>query len=128
MPAPQPPAPEVPAPSAPGWPGWEAFRERLKGALAVSDYGFISNPAMAEGRFDGSQLTLWAANEFLKDMLSRPDITRPMAELCRSLTGVSRQVEVRVGQAPPEDAPAHTGAGDPLDAFLAQNGGNIIVE
>ena len=31
---------------------------------------------MAEGRFDGRQVTLWTANDFLRDMLDRPAITR----------------------------------------------------
>ena len=137
-PAPQPvaepePVPEArPAPAgAPGWsgwPGWSAFLAQLKGLLALSDYSFLSNPAMAEGRFDGRQITLWVANDFLKDQLSRPNITQPMTQLCQRLTGASHQVDVRVGQAPPEDAPAASGPVDALDAFLAQGGSNIIVE
>ena len=131
-PAPRPAAEEPAAPQAGdgGWPGWPAFRERLKGVLAVSDYSLLGNPAMAEGRFDAGRLTLWAANDFLRDMLDKPAITRPMAELCGQLTGVARQVEVKAGQAPPEDptgsAPAP--AADPLDAFLARGGSNIVVE
>ncbi|MDE6260602.1 MAG: hypothetical protein K2M42_07035, partial [Oscillospiraceae bacterium] len=125
-PDPQSKAEQIPAPqaSAGGWPGWPAFREQLKGELAVSDYSFLSNSAMAEGRFDGSRLTLWVANDFLRDMLDRPAITRPMGSLCQKLTGVAHQVEVKMGKAPPEDAPAM----DALDAFLAQAGDNIIVE
>ena len=72
------------------------------------------------------------AQKMQQDMLSRPDITRPMAELCQKLTGTARQVDVQVGQAPPEDAfpaPSAPAAGvDALDAFLAQGGSNIIVE
>ncbi len=130
----QPPPGETPAPQSPagGWPGWPAFREQLKGVLAVSDYSFLSNPAMAEGRFDGSRLTLWAANDFLRDMLDKPAITRPMAQLCQRLTGAARQVEVKVGRAPAEDVPAPPSASPPgmdaLDAFLAAGGTNIIVE
>ena len=131
-PEPEPePAPEAqPAPvSVPGWPGWSAFLAQLKGLLALSDYSFLSNPAMAEGRFDGRQLTLWVTNEFLKDQLSRPNITQPMTRLCQQLTGVAHQVDVRVGQAPPEDEPGPgPGPVDALDAFLAQGGSNIIVE
>ena len=123
-PAPTPP----PAPrDVPGWPGWPSFRERLRGLLPVSDYSFLSNPAMAEGRWDGHMLTLWVANDFLAEQLSRPAITRPMAELTRQLTGTAHQVDVRVGAAPPEEAPAGDGM-DALDAFLAQGGPNIIVE
>ena len=118
-----------PAPAdIPGWPGWENFREQLKGVLAVSDYSLLGNPAMAEGRFDGQQLILWVANDFLQSMLSRQEITRPMGSLCHKLTGVSRQVEVRTGKAPPEDAPPSGGAADPLEAFLNRGGSNIIVE
>ena len=120
------------SPNVPGWPGWPAFREQLKGALAVSDYSFLSNSAMAEGRFDGRQLTLWVANDFLRDMLDRPAITRPMAELCRKLTGTAHQTAVKVGQAPAEDAPDASpvpgGAADPLEAFLGRGGSNIVVE
>ena len=121
------PAPAPTPINVPGWSGWEAFRAQLKGILAVSDYSFLSNPVMAEGRFDGRRLTLWVANDFLKDMLGRPDVTRPMAQLCQQLTGVAQQVDIQVGHAPPEDlTPA--GGMDALDAFLAQGGSNIIVE
>ncbi len=123
------PEPESGPPAAPGWPGWEAFRARLKGMLAVSDYSFIGNPAMAEGRWDGRQLTLWVANDFLKGMLDKPAITRPMAELCGQFTGTARQVSVRVGQAPAEAAAsAPADAADPLEAFLNRGGSNIVVE
>lgn len=130
-PAPPPAAEEAPAPQGggSGWPGWPAFREQLKGQLAVSDYSFLSNSAMAEGRFDGRRLILWTANDFLRDMLDRPAITRPMAQLCQALTGAAFQVEVKMGSAPPEDIPAPTVQGmDALDAFLAQGGPNITVE
>ena len=127
---PPPAAEEAPPPvsSAPGWPGWLAFRDQLKGILPVSDYGFISSSAMAEGRFDGQKLTLWVANEFLQQQLSRPDIARPMARLCQTLTGTAQPVDVQVGQAPPEEAPPSGAAPDPLEAFLNQGGSNIIVE
>ena len=52
-----------------------------------------------------------------------------MAELCQALTGAAHTVAVRVGQAPPEAAPAAQGAPvDALDAFLARGGPNITVE
>ena len=123
------PAPEA-APRAPGgsgWPGWPAFRDQLKSLLAVSDYSFLSNSAMAEGRWENGQLTLWVANDFLRDMLDRPAITRPMAELLQRLTGAAGRVALTVGQAPAETAPALQ-TGDALEAFLAQGGSNITVE
>ncbi|MDE6590619.1 MAG: hypothetical protein K2K53_09810, partial [Oscillospiraceae bacterium] len=112
------------------WPGWPAFRELLRGALAISDYSLISSDAMAQGRWDGRELTLWAANSFLKTTLDKPAFLRTVAELAQSVTGVPARVSVKEGAAPPEDAPAAPdgGAIDPLAAFLAQGGDNIIVE
>ncbi len=129
-PEPPQPEPEAPAPqNAPGWPGWPAFRAQLKGELPVSDYSFLSNSAMAEGRWDGGQLTLWVANDFLKDMLGKPSITQPMVKLIRRLTGTARQVEVRVGPAPAEEpSSVPGGGGDPLEALISRGGPNIIVE
>ncbi len=128
-PAPQPeppadaaPAAPPPAPAAGGWPGWPAFLAQLKGMLAVSDYSFLGNTAMAEGRWDGRELTLWTANDFLRSMLDKPDVTRPMAELAQRLLGTPVRVAVKEGRAPAE------GAADALDAFLAQGGDNIIIE
>ena len=119
------PAP-APAPAAGGsWPGWPAFREKLKGVMDISDYSFISNDAMAQGRWDGKEFTLWVANSFLKTMLDKQSFTRVAAELVRQVTGVPAKVSVKEGAAPAEDAPA---GGDALDAFLAQGGSNIIVE
>ena len=136
-PAPQrpedPPAREpepVPVPAnVPGWPGWAAFVERLKGALDMGDYMLIKNPAMAEGRFDGQKLTVWTSIEVVRNTLAKPGVAQPMAELCGRLTGVVRQVEVKAGQAPPEELPsAPAGEVDPLAAFLVDAGPNIIVE
>ena len=133
--SPQPPAAEpepVPA-NVPGWPGWAAFVERLKGALDIGDYSLIKNPAMAEGRFDGHKLTIWTNIEVVRTTLGKAEVAQAMARLCRELTGVARQVEVKEGQAPTEELPAERGgpippAADALDAFLAQGGDNIIVE
>lgn len=127
----QPPSPAPPQPAVQGWPGWPAFREQLKGRLAVSDYSFLSNPAMAEGRFDGGQITLWVANDFLRDMLGKPAITQPMAQLCQALTGAVCRIAVKVGPAPPEEPAAPSAPAPPqdaLEAFLAQAGDNITVE
>ncbi len=140
-PAPEPaPAPVKAAPAAPQtagkWPGWAAFRDRLKALIPVTDYGFLGTSTMAEGRFDGETVTLWAANDFVRNMLERPHILRPVAELARQMTGVEARVKVRVGPAPAEDIPAAPAAPseqendplDALDAFLAGNQGNITVE
>ena len=144
QPAPQPveeqPAPQAEpvrsAPAAGRWQGWPVFRERLKALIPVTDYGFLGTSTMAEGRFDGETVTLWAANDFVRNMLERPHILRPVAELARQMTGVEAKVKVRVGPAPAEDIPAApaapSGQGDDppdaLDDFLASNSGNITVE
>ncbi len=123
------PAPAQPAQAADGnWPGWSAFCAQLKGTLAVSDYTFVNNAAMTQGRWDGRELTLWAANDFLRDMLDKTSITRPVMELLQRVTGVQARVSVKVGAAPLEGAVGAPAGPDALDAFLAQGGSNIIVE
>ena len=122
-----------PAPGSGGnWPGWPAFRKRLKSVLAVSDYSLISSDAMAQGRWDGRELTLWVANSFLKTMLDKPVFVQSVAEAARQMTGVPARVSVKEGTAPAEDTPGAAAQApqlpDALDAFLAQAGDNIVVE
>ena len=137
---PAPPSPKVetppgPSPAAGGsWPGWPAFREQLKGVLAVSDYSLISSDAMAQGRWDGQKLTLWVAVDFLKTALDKPAFLQSVAELARRVTGVPARVVVKEGKPPAETVPAGKTAGqalpapDALDAFLARGAENITVE
>ena len=134
-----PPAPEAkpaarPAPqpaSAGSWPGWNAFKEALRPAIPVSDFSFFS---MCGGSFDGRTVTLWTANDFIRDMLSKPAITGPVAKTAERLLGVPVRVNVATGTAPAETAPAAPvsqpleGEEDALEAFLAGSLGNIIVE
>lgn len=130
-------APTAPASGSGGWPGWPAFRDQLKGMMPVSDYSFVGSAAMTEGSWDGRTVTLWTANDFLRGMLDKSSITRPVAELAQRLMGVPARVTVQVGTAPREQvgpgpvqsAPARSEDElDALDAFLAGNQGNIIVE
>ena len=116
------------------WPGWPAFREQLKSVLDISDYSLISSDAMAQGRWDGRELTLWVANGFLKTMLDKPAFVRSVAETAQRVTGVPARVSVKEGAAPAEDIPVGGNDGpapaafDALDAFIARAGDNIIVE
>ena len=116
------------------WPGWPAFRAQLKGVLAVSDYSLIGNDAMAQGRWDGQELTLWVTSSFVKTTLEKSAVIRSIAELARRVTGVPARVSVKEGTPPVEDVPAEEALGpaqsapDALDAFLAQAGDNIVVE
>ena len=102
--------------------------------MDISDYSLISSDAMAQGRWDGQELTLWVANSFLKNMLDKPAFIRLAAETAQRVTGIPARVSVREGTAPAEDASAGRAgaevppAFDALDLFLAQAGDNIIVE
>ena len=123
--------PPSPTPAVGRWPGWPVFRERLKSVMDISDYSLISSDAMAQGRWDGRELTLWVANSFLKTTLDKPAFIRSVAEAAQRVTGIPARVSVREGAAPAEDAPSGGSAPpalDALDAFLAQAGDNIIVE
>jgi len=113
-----------------GWPGWPAFRDQLKGMMPVSDYSFVGSAAMTEGSWDGQTLTLWTANDFLRTMLDKQTITRPVTELAQKLMGAGAKVSVQVGSAPPQqEAPSSAGAAeDALEAFLAGGQDNITVE
>ena len=136
LPKPAAPAAESAAsPAAAGrWPGWNAFKEALRPSLPVSDFSFIGNAAMCGGSFDGHTVTLWTANDFLRDMLSKPAITGPVAKTAERLLGGPVRVNVVTGTAPAETVPAAPAAQPPegeedaLEAFLASGLGNIIVE
>lgn len=123
------------AQTAGNWPGWSAFRDQLKAMIPVSDFSFLGNPAMTEGGWDGKTLTLWTANDFVRGMLDKVSITRPIAELAQRIMGIPVRVAVQAGRAPEQTvvpapaAPAQPEEGlDALDAFLAGNQGNIIIE
>ena len=130
------PAPREEARSAAGgnWPGWPAFRAQLKGVLAESDFIWAGNDSLTQGRWNGQELTLWVANDFVKTMLEKSAVVQSIAELARRVTGVPARVSVKEGTPPVGDAPSGetrgpaTSAPDALDAFLAQAGGNITVE
>ena len=131
-PQPQAAAPVSAAPAA-GWPGWTTVRDALKSALPVSDYSFIGMAGMCEGRCDGSTVTLWTANDFVRDMLDKPAITNVVARTVQGMMGVPIHVAVKTGEAPADrTAPAAAAPiseeEDALEAFLSGGMGNIIVE
>lgn len=120
------------APAA-GWPGWAAVRDALKSVLPVSDFSFIGMTGMCDGRCDGNTVTLWTANDFVRDMLDKPAITTVVARTVQGMTGSSVRVVVQTGTAPADRivsaaaAPAFEEE-DALEAFLSGGMGNIIVE
>ena len=135
-PVPAPPAQEeapapAPAPGAGSWPGWAALRSALRAEIEMGDYIFLSNPDMVEGRLEGSVLTLWAQNDFIKGMIGKKAVLDKVAQGAARLAGGPVKVEVKVGQAPPEvsASPAVSGEEpDALEAFLAEGLDNLIVE
>jgi len=127
------PVPEAPrpAPAAGGrWPGWPVVRDQLKVVMPVSDFSFLGNSAMVDGSWDGQTVTLWAVNDFIRDMLDKPAITTPVAKTVSRIVGVTARVAVKVGNAPKEviAPPPADEEEDALEAFLAGGGTNIIVE
>lgn len=116
---------------ASGWPGWNAVRDALKSALPVSDFSFVGMTGMCEGRCDGNTVTLWTANDFVRDMLDKPPITSVVARTVQGMMGVPVHVTVRTGTAPADrivSTAADDREEDALEAFLAGGQGNIIVE
>ena len=132
-PQPAPPAPATPVGGQTGWPGWNVVCGQLKGALSTGDYTFFSMPAMLTGRWDGEVVTIWAANQFVADLVEKPDISGAVSQVVRGFMGQRVPVKVRVG-APPAETVQTTPASqspeeeDALDAFLAAGHSNVTVE
>ena len=105
------------------WPGMVAG---LKGRIPMGEYSFLSNPTMVQGRVDGPVLTLWAQNDFVRNMISKPGILAAIGKAANLLPGGPYRVTVTIGTPP---APA-VGEHDKLDDLLAlgQELGGIITE
>ncbi len=119
----------------PGWPGWDVVCGQLKGVLSTGDYMFFSMPGMLTGRWDGTAVTLWATNQFVADLVSKPEISGAIAQTIAGHLGHRVAVHVQVGTAPAEEppaprpvTPAANGQPDALDAFLAAGHNNVTVE
>ena len=126
-------------PPARQWPGWEALLERLKGKLEMGEFAFLGNRAMVRGDWNGRELILWTANDFLRGRMDRPAITRAVAQAAQELMGGPVRVGVRMGEIPAAaQPPAPVGtepgqaqpeeASDALEAFLRDSQGNVSVE
>ena len=135
-PEPQPepkPRPQAAAPAAvpaAGWPGWPTVRDALKSALPVGDGMFLG---MCEGRCDGTNVTLWTNNDFVRDQMNLPATNAVIARTLQGLMGTAVHVTAVLGTAPADRvAPAaplvFDEEEDALEAFLAGGQGNIIVE
>ncbi len=112
------------------WPGWSALLEALKTEIDLGDYIFLSNPAMVQGHLDGNLLTLWTNNDFIRDMIGKPAVTKKVEKVGTDLAGFPLRVTVKVGEAPLEEAGETSASAeeDTLEAFLAEGLENLIVE
>lgn len=136
-PQPTPPAEPVPTPApvqpseGMGWPGWNVICGQLKGMLSTGDYMFFSMPGMLVGRYDGTALTVWATNQFVADLVSKPEISGAVAQTVATHVGHRVAVHVQVGTPPaetPEAVSAPVQEADALEAFLAAGHSNVTEE
>ena len=126
-------AASVQTPRQVGWPGWNVICGQLKGVLSTGDYMFFSMPGMLTGRYDGTAVTLWATNQFVSDLVSKPDISGAVSQVVAGHLGHRVPVHIQVGTPPAETAaaPAENGAKsepDALEAFLAAGHSNVTEE
>ena len=126
-------AASVQTPRQLGWPGWNVICGQLKGVLSTGDYMFFSMPGMLTGRYDGTAVTLWATNQFVSDLVSKPDISGAVSQVVAGHLGHRVPVHIQVGTPPAETAAAPTENGtksepDALEAFLAAGHSNVTEE
>ena len=127
-PTPQPPPPKT-APSAAGWPGWPAVRDALKAALPFEGT-FVG---MCEGRCEGTEVTLWTTNDFVRDQMNLPATNGVITRTVQGIMGTPVRVTAQLGT-PPADRVVPVAAApvpeedDALETFLSGGMGNIIVE
>ncbi|MEA4955768.1 MAG: DNA polymerase III subunit gamma/tau [Pseudoflavonifractor sp.] len=107
------------------WPGLVAG---LKGRIPMGEYSFLSNPVMVKGTLDSPVLTLWAQNDFVKNMVSKPGILAAVEKAAGLLPGAPYRAVVTVGE-PLAAAPGFE-SGDKLEELLAmgQQFDNIIIK
>ena len=125
-------AASVQTPRQLGWPGWNVICGQLKGVLSTGDYMFFSMPGMLTGRYDGTAVTLWATNQFVSDLVSKPDISGAVSQVVAGHLGHRVPVHIQVGTPPAETAaPTENGTKsepDALEAFLAAGHSNVTEE
>ena len=93
-------AASVQTPRQVGWPGWNVICGQLKGVLSTGDYMFFSMPGMLTGRYDGTAVTLWATNQFVSDLVSKPDISGAVSQVVAGHLGHRVPVHIQVGTPP----------------------------
>ena len=121
------PAPQAVPSAAPVGDFWPGLAQGLKGKVPMGEYSFLSNPTMVRGMAEGQVLTLWAQNDFIRDMISQPGILAIIEREATALVGGTWRVLAKTGQPP---APSPADGHDRLDDLLAleKQFGDIITE
>ena len=95
---------------------------------------FFSMPGMLVGLYDSTAVTVWAANQFVADLVSKPEISGAVAQVVAEHLGHRIPVYVQVGTPPAQSvvtsAPVDAAppAEDALAAFLAAGHSNVTQE
>ena len=111
---PKPTADTVPPVSpVPGGDIWPALAAGLKNKVSRNAWSFLGNPSMVRGEYADGVLTLWADDELVKGVVSRPTVLEAVGTLAQSRLGHEVRVSVKVGR--PESVAVH----DKLDDLLA---------
>ena len=111
---PKPTADTVPSvPPAPDGDIWPALAAGLKNKVSRNAWSFLGNPSMVRGEYADGVLTLWADDELVKGVVSRPTVLEAVGTLAQGRLGREVRVSVKVGR--PESAVGH----DKLDDLLA---------
>ncbi len=128
---------EVPAPTAPAPRGsvsagdfWPSMVDSLKGRVPMGEYMFLKK---VQGRVEEGVLNLYVDSDFTRNMLNKPAVLDPVAEVANGVLGGTHRVALVVGDAPAaakvaSDTPPS--GGDALDDLLAfgEQFDNIIIQ
>lgn len=100
------------------WPGLAAG---LKNKVGRNVWCFLGNADMVKGMYEAGVLTLWAADEMIKDSIGRHPVLEAVKDLAQIRLGCPVRVIVKVGSPEPSAAPGsgEAPAHDKLDDLLA---------
>lgn len=109
---------------------WNSLVPDLRGSVPMGVYPFLTNPAMVQGRLDGSVLTLWVESDFTRNMMSKPAVLEAISKTAAVRLGRPVRCTVRIGQPPAGGGCVPAGARDKLDDLIALGAqlGGIVTE
>lgn len=108
---------------------WPGLVTALRGRVPMSEYPFLSNPAMVQGRLEGDRLTLWVDSDFTRNMVGKTTTLDAVRQTAGEVLGRTVRCTVSVGQAPSISAAGPGAEHDNLDDLVAlgQQFDSIIV-